>query len=398
MRLDEINSRLAAISKEAENEGADLDALTREADALIEERDALNAAGAKRTSLLSKIASGEIGVRTAAEKPEQKPVTMTREEALASKEYRNFFAKTLMNQPTTAAEQMAARTAGVALTTTATTYVGADGSHDGVNNGGLFIPAEINLALVREAEAVSPIFRDCAKDNLPGILKFPYKVSGTGASVQVEGVDNTDGQIQWAELELAGCEISETIRVSWKLERMAVESFLAYLSDELVEAVRDTLINQVIYGTGSSGQMSGATVGGIGSNTYDGTDPLGAIETALAGMAAKKKAGAKIYLSNSAAEKIAFYTDSNDKYNFNVVNGAGIVSIANYPAEVDPYLADGDILIGNVRRFYRLNTIEQISVTKDFNGKKRASDYTAYGIFGGAAQPSSLCYIQKTTN
>lgn len=397
MRLDEINSRLAAISNEAENEGADLDALTREADALIEERDALNAAGAKRTSLLSKIASGEIGVRTAAEKPEQKPVTMSREEALASKEYRNFFAKTLMQQPTTADEQKAARAAGVALTTTATTYVGADASHDGVNNGGLFIPTDINLALVKEAEAVSPIFRDCAKDNLPGILKFPYKVSGTGASVQVEGVDNTDGQIQWAELELAPYEISETIRVSWKLERMAVETFLSYLAEELVEAVRDTLINQVIYGTGS-GQMSGATVGGIGSNTYDGTDPIGAIKTALAGMSAKKKAGAKIYLSNAAAEAIAFYTDSNDNYNFAVVNGNGIVSIANYPVEIDPYLLAGDILIGNVRRFYRLNTIEQISVTKDFNGKKRASDYTAYGIFGGAAQPSSLCYIQKTTN
>ena len=397
MRLDEINSRLAAISKEAENEGADLDALTREADALIEERDALNAAGAKRTSLLSKIASGEVGVRASAEKPEQKPVTMTREEALASKEYRNFFAKALMNQPTTAAEQMAARAAGVALTTTATTYVGADASHDGVNNGGLFIPTDINLALVKEAEAVSPIFRDCAKDNLPGILKFPYKVSGTGAAVQTEGVDNVDGQIQWAELELTPFEISETIRVSWKLERMAVETFLSYLADELVEAVRDTLINQVIYGTGS-GQMSGATVGGIGSNTYDGTDPIGAIKTALAGMASKKKAGAKIYLSNAAAEAIAFYTDSNDNYNFAVVNGNGIVSIANYPVEIDPYLLAGDILIGNVRRFYRLNNIEQISVTKDPNGKKRASDYTAYGIFGGAAQPSSLCYIQKTTN
>lgn len=395
MRIDEINTRLAAISAEAENEGADINALTAEADALIAERKAIQEAGEKRASLLSKIAAGEVGKRTEAVKEKTARKAMTREEALASEEYRNFFAKTLMRMPVNEDEQTAARAAGVALTTTATTFVEAGVAADGVNNGGLFIPTEMSLALVKEAELVSPIFRDVAKDNLPGVLKFPYKVSGTGADVRTEGTPNPDGQIEWAELELTTYEISETIRVTWKLERMAVPAFLSYLQTELIAAVKDAMIDQAIYGTGT-GEVTGVTAsaGSANEKTYDGTDPLAAIKEGLALLSGKQKAGAKIYISNSVAEEIMFHQDANSFYNFAVVNGTGISTIGGYPAEKDPYLHDGDIVIGNMKKF-RLNEIEPISVSRDSSGKQRVSDYTAYGIVAGAGQPGEFVYISK---
>ena len=94
-------------------------------------------------------------------------------------------------------------------------------------------------------------------------------------------------------------------------------------------------------------------------------------------------------------EEISFTKDKNDNYIYTPINGAGIKSVASYPVEVEPYLNDGDFVIGNMKRYYRLNVIEPLGVAKDTSGKKRANDYTAYTILGGAAQPGTLVYGKK---
>ena len=60
-RLKEIEKRLSAIAEEAETDGADLEALSRETDELIQERDAIIAKEESRKNLLGKIANGSIG-------------------------------------------------------------------------------------------------------------------------------------------------------------------------------------------------------------------------------------------------------------------------------------------------------------------------------------------------
>ena len=60
-RLKEIEKRLSAIAEEAKTDGADLEALNRETDELIQERDAIIAKEESRKNLLGKIANGSIG-------------------------------------------------------------------------------------------------------------------------------------------------------------------------------------------------------------------------------------------------------------------------------------------------------------------------------------------------
>lgn len=64
-RLQEIEQRLAAIRTECMNEDADLDALTTEANSLVEERRALlnqqNDSAERRRALLAAIANGTAG-------------------------------------------------------------------------------------------------------------------------------------------------------------------------------------------------------------------------------------------------------------------------------------------------------------------------------------------------
>lgn len=394
-RLLEIRARKAEIRELLNGtEECDIDALETELRAL----DAEQAGIERRQNIAAGINDGSIAPDgTPAVNPLTAPEprsakTFDRETVLGTPEYRTGWAKTLMGRQLNADEQ---RAVGTALTTTATTYVAASSEANGVNNGGLFIPTDINTSLMAAIALVSPIFRDMAKTAVPGVISFPYRVAGSGAAAQAEGTDTVDGQVQWATLTLGSCEIAETIPVSWKLEAMAVESFISYIEQELTDQVQDKACTEGIYGAGGTAALTGITVGAV-NTVYTGT-ALDGIATALGTLSAKLKIGAKIYVSPSIVEEISFAKDANGGYTYSPLNSVGLNSVATYPVEKDPYLNAGDFVIGNVGRFYRLNAIEPFSVTKDVSGKKRINEYTGYGILGGAPQPSCFAYGSKAT-
>jgi HK97 family phage major capsid protein len=389
-RMAEINGRKAEIRGLLETDNsADLDALETELRSLDAEAKEIE----RRRGVLEGIAAGTIETRSMGASVPAAPAAKTfdRETVLGTPEYRNAWAKTLMGMPLNDVEK---RAAGVALTTTATTYVGATASPDvdGVNNGGLFIPESVQMDLLAAITQVSPLFADAAKLNVPGVIKFPYRASITAASAATEGTANTDAQIEWAELTLGTAEITETIRISWKLEKMAVADFISYITRELIEAITDKVVSEMIYGAGGTAALTGVSVGAL-DVTYGSTDnPIDAIEDALALMSAKLKIGAKLYVSTSIIEKIAFQRNADGGYIFSPVNGAGVNSLATYPVAVDPYLTAGDFIIGNMGRYYKFNTVEGLSITKDISGKSRINDYTGYWLCAGAPQPSCFAY------
>jgi HK97 family phage major capsid protein len=388
-RIGEINARKAELRKILESDAnANLDEIEKELRDLDTEMQGLE----RRKAIASGINTGSIEglpVNNPVASRGSKEPTFTKENVLSSPEYRTAWAKTLMQRKLSEVEKRALETA---MTTTATEFVAATAETDGINNGGLFIPTDINTALMEAISLVSPIFRDAARTAIPGLLKFPYKKTASGAKNKKETEQTADGSIEWAELTLGLSEISETIRVSWKLEAMAVEEFISYITAELIEQVQDKAVTELIYGSGSE-QLKGATVDAI-KHEYTGTALDGIGET-LEKLGKKQKIGAKIYVAQSIVEEISFTKDNNGNYIFTPINGVGVKSVATYPVEVDPYLKDGDFVIGNVKRYYRLNVVEPISIAKDSSGKKRANDYTAYTIMGGAAQPNTLAYGKK---
>jgi len=391
-RMNEIKARKAAIRAQLEQRSAevDLNATEEELRNLDAEYNTLE----QRKKLIEGIGNGSVPTN-----PVENPAapdnrgatepTFTRDTVLSTPEYRTAWAKTLMRRALNSTEKRALDTA---MTTTSTEFSAPTADADGVNNGGLFIPTGINTALMEAIALVSPMFRDAARTAVPGLLKFPYKKSATGAKNKKETEQNAPASIEWAELTLGLTEISETIRVSWKLEAMAVEDFISYITDELIEQIRDKAATELIYGNGEE-QMKGATMDAI-AHTYAGT-ALDGIGTGLAKLGKKQKIGAKIYVSQSIVEEISFSKDDNGKYIFAPINGVGVKSVSTYPVEVDPYLNDGDFVIGNVHRYYRLNVVEDVTLTKDTSGVKRANDYTAYALMAGAAQPNTLVYGKK---
>lgn len=320
----------------------------------------------------------------------------TRNNVLKSEEYRSAWAKSLMCRNDFTEDEQ--RALGVALTTTATTYTAPASGTDGVNNGGLFIPETVSMEILKEIELESPFLRDVAKTYIKGLISFPYKKQSSGAEWVEEGKDNKLESDEWAELTFAQMELSKTIRITWKLESMAVEEFVNYITSEVAREMREELADKPFYGTGVN-EISGISLEGnnIDAEYEASTTSLEAIKAGLALLPKRKKAGAKIYIAEDLALDIAFLKDDNGMYINNPVNGVGLESIAKYRVEVDPFLKDGDYVIGNPI-WYKLNFNEGISVTKDIIGRSRVNDYTGYCVVGGAPVPNSFVYGHKATS
>lgn len=403
MTLAEIEARLAAIRTELENPGADIDALDREARDLLAERQRIET----RNRLITDISGGAgtpieaRGFNSAAAlggtgTPAPAAIEFDRRTVYSTPEYRNAWAKRMMGLSNNELTENEKRALGVALTTTDTAYVAPSAEADGVNNGGLFIPEGVMLDLLERIEKESPIFRDIKKHNVRGEFKFPYLKSRSGTDVRKEKDENPDGQREWAELTLTVAEVSETIPVSWRLEAMAVEGFINYITGELFEVIHEKIIELTIYGTGLNDQPKGVTCAGFIDGAYAAdTAPLDAIKAALAKMGVDIKKGAKIYIATDMSEDIAFEKDKNGRYMRDPVNGVGINSVARYGVEVDPYLHAGDFIIANLGRAYKFNWVESISITRDSIGRKRRNEYTSFAVIAGAPVEGAVCYGKK---
>ena len=185
-------------------------------------------------------------VGTLAKREERKVKEFTKFNVLKSDEYRSAWAKKLMCKDESEFTEDEKRALGVALTTTATTYTAPSSGADGVNNGGLFIPETVSMEILKEVELESPFLRDIAKTYVRGLITFPYKKSGSGAEWVAEGTDNKLESDEWATLTFTQMELSKTIRITWKLEAMAVEDFINYIVEEVAREMRENLADKTI--------------------------------------------------------------------------------------------------------------------------------------------------------
>lgn len=318
---------------------------------------------------------------------------LTRNNVFKSEEYRSAWAKKLMCREDYTEEEQ--RALDVALTTTDKTFTAPTADADGVNNGGLFIPETVSLEILKEIELESPFLRDVARTFIKGLISYPYKKSDGEVEHPKEGKENKLASQEYASLTFGQAEISTTIRITWKLEAMAVEDFISFVISEISKDIREELASNGLYGTGTE-ELKGATKDSIDAEYEANTEALDAIHAALKKLPKRKKSGAKIYMSESMALDIAFAKDENGRFINNPVNGIGLDNIAKYKVEVDPMLEDGDFVIGNAK-WYKLNFNEGISVTKDVIGRARVNDYTGYAVVGGAPVPNSFVYGHKKT-
>lgn len=292
---------------------------------------------------------------------------------------------------------MEKRALGVAVTTTSDTYVAPNASIDGVNNGGIFIPETVVMDILREEELESPIYRDIRTTAIKGKIKFPYKVLNTGAKTKAELEPTENESVKWAILSGATGNYTDSIVLTFEEEAMAIEDFTDYLISLIGESMRELLINDYIYGTGTNDHVYGLTYQAIDGKyaAADATNYRKNIEAAIKKLPIRKRSGAKIYLASDIFDGITFEKDSNGNYILPVLNGGGLTKISTFQVEMDPYLKEGDFIVGNISKWYKANINKTMELGLDVSNQKRTKTYTTHMMVTAVPVPNSIVYAAK---
>ena len=299
-----------------------------------------------------------------------------------SKEYRSAWAKKIMGLSEDKFTEEEKRALGDAVTTTATTFVASAADAQGINNGGLFIPTTVRMELMEIIEQMSPFFRDIRKLQVNGNVDLPYFFEGDDANWYVELTDTVNEGNEYRNLQLTGWELAKDVVITWKAEEMAVESFIAFILEELAHKMGVALINAVIYGDGNNKPTG--VLNGLEAVTT-GDTPIDNIIATYESLSQDARKGAKVYVSTSVKIAMIGYKDENGNYPFlQGINGTDLFTI-----ETEPFLNNNDIIVGNPR-YYILNENTPVRIDRERTVKGRKTTYGAYAIYDGKAKPNAF--------
>lgn len=420
-KLEELRSSLVSLGKkDLEDRKEQIKKLAREhrddgslGNAELEEKiaevEALNSQIAdvqkEEDKILEEIRQEETKLKEAQERAKKlnqgESIKMENREAMNENvNIRQAFAKHILFESTKRADARLTdaekRALGVATTTTSETFVAPTANLDGINNGGVFIPQEVMLDILREEELESPIYRDIVTTAIKGKTKFPYRISKTGAKTKAELSPTENESVKWDILNGATGNYTDSIVLTFEEEAMAIDEFSDYLISLIGESMRELLINDYIYGTGTNDHVKGITNGAIdGEYASTVTDYREALEAGIKLLPAKKRAGAKIYVATDISDSVTFTKDKNGNYILPVLNGGGLTKMSSFPVEVDPNLSAGDFIIGNVSKNYKANINKQMELGLDVSNQKRIKTYTTHMMVTAVPVPNSFVYGKK---
>jgi len=284
------------------------------------------------------------------------------------------------------------RALGVALTTTATSYVAATSELNGVNNGGVLIPSKLFLDFLREEGKLSPILHDIMFMNVKGLAVFPYRSSRTSANSKSEGSGTGKNQFQLAKLELAKGWLQIVIDVTDEVEALTEIDLGAWILERMEQDLSEDWAYDLIYGNGSGavkGVADNATSTGISS--YTAGKELEAIIKGIKLCKGSFRRGAKVYVAQDVYDEVAFALDDNGNFKFPIINGGlGVQAMGPLKVEVDENLADGDFIIGNVGKYYKANLLVPMKLESDRDINAHVTTYVAAQYVAAAPFPGAF--------
>jgi hypothetical protein len=93
------------------------------------------------------------------------------------------------------------------------------------------------LDILREEELESPIYRDIVTTAIKGKVKFPYRVSKSGAKVKAELSPAENESVRWDILNGATGNYTDSIVITFEEEAMAIAEFTDYLISLISESI-----------------------------------------------------------------------------------------------------------------------------------------------------------------
>ena len=221
-RMEEIQTRMAAINTEIAQPGANVDALDEETRTLTEEYSKLEErqkAAETRKAILSNVVTSGTEIR--------KAVTNEPEDFSAdSPAYRRAFLKDLKGETLTV-EERTAMTASAAIPT-----------------------QTMNKIIGRLKEY--PIISAIEVMHIPSNVSMPVESAVNDASWVAMGTASTDSKDALATVTLTAYKLIKTVEITADVAAMAIDAFEDWLVSRLVNKINKAMAIAIIQGTGSS--------------------------------------------------------------------------------------------------------------------------------------------------
>lgn len=393
MNLEQINRRLAEIEGliNTESDTAKLAEYSKEIRSLLEQRGRLmgEATGAARAEARSAFNDAS---------RVQTMVPQASEEPLTKREKINLLTGLVARKKSP--DDVQKRALGVALTTTATTYVAASAIADGVNNAGILIPTQLILDLLKEEGKLSPILADIAFLTVKGLTVFPYRASRTAANAKAEGSGTGKNQFELTRLQLIQGWLQINIDVTDEVVALTDIDLGAYIVENIANDLSEDWAYDLIYGAGSDNHVKGLVSGALttGISAYTTGTALDAIVKGIKLCKGKFRRGAKIYLAQDVYDEVAFAVDENGNFKYPAINNTvGISAIGAIQVSVDENLAVGDFVIGNVGKFYKANLLRGLNIESERDVNKHITTFNASQFVAAAPFPGAFVHGSKAS-
>ena len=227
MTVEELEARRVQIGVEAEQDGADLDALEAEIKGIKAELDARKAAAAKKAELRAAVATGAGSV--IAEAP-QTPIP-TEERKMFNRdsiEYRDAWTKKIIGRELNEEERAALTSAGAVIPTMTVNAVWDK----------LTGPAD----LIGKVDV----------SQFPTYVRFPKATTKNAATGQAVGAPITESSDVIGYVDLIPNEYVKLLTVGADIDHMAVSAVHDWIVNNLVESIRAEINKDIVVGTGTN--------------------------------------------------------------------------------------------------------------------------------------------------
>lgn len=381
MNIEQINARLAEIRTLCDDPNADIEALTREAEGLIEERNRLNAAAEQRNNLRNMVGAGAGTPIVTRSFPAGGANPQPEQRGRDSMEYRNAWLR-----------HMARDHQGNMLLGEMTTEERAAFTFTTANTGAV-VPTMILERIVELVRATSPLLADATLTNFTRGFGVPRhkSIEAGDAAVTAEGAAPADDEEDVFDLlPLDGEEIKKTIEMSKKMQVQSLEAFASWIVTNLADRIRAAKERLIIV------RLEDAEVGIAAGNKLDPaplTDDLlrkafglldaNGIRSVYANSATiwNRIAG----LTNEKGEKLFIPNSMEDPIVQGRVYGAAV--------KVDTEISDNVIYIG-VGKDILANDFDELEVVPSVEPKTLKRIYTGYSLFdAGLGNPKAFAKL-----
>ena len=349
MRIDEINARLTEIRGLIDAaSGAELTALETEVADLTAERQQIEAEAQTRQQMRENIAAGLV-TGTTIENHEEENEMENRTFTLESEEYRSAFLKHLRRE-----EMSEAETRAFTHLTTNTTKP---------------LPTVMQNRIIDLIGEAHPIVADVYTMNSNTAITIPVcKSVSADAGASTEGGASNELEFVWDDINLSGDDYTAAVKLSYKMQRMAIPAF------------EDYIVSQIAARLGS--KLAAGIVASIKAGIAEGNKVADGVTYAnlCAGFGELKRVGNVVVYGTRKGvyNKLVGMVDSNKRPIFqNPVTATAAGVLLGATIKFDDAIGDNELLIGDPSKYLQ-NVVAPIIIESAKDIDNHVVTYSGY--------------------